>query len=78
MEFAFTGDLDEARGLEFLHVMGERGRGDREVGEDLGAAQRAACFGDAFQKLKSLGIGERLEDGGASGAAETSRLGGIC
>jgi hypothetical protein len=69
-KFALTLGVDEACGLEFFDVVGERGRGDGEGGESIRTAEGARGFGDFLQELKAFGICECLEDCGLAGARE--------
>ena len=77
MKLALAVDLDEAGGFQFLDVMGEGCGGDGERRAKLGAAQGTGGPGDAFEKLKPLGIGERFQQCGAAGAGEAGGFGWI-
>jgi hypothetical protein len=63
-EFAYAPGLDQTGVLQFLHVMRECGRSDRQATSNISAGAGSVISTDLLEDLVTVRIGERTGDKG--------------
>ncbi len=61
-EFAFAGDFDEARGFQFLHMVGQGGGGDRLATANIDTGGSVFAGANLLQDLMASRIGQGFRD----------------
>ena len=61
-KFAFAGDFDEARGFQFLHMVGQGGGGDRLATANIDTGGSVFAGANLLQDLMASRIGQGFRD----------------